>query len=48
VVIGEGEKDDAPMLHNGEIVGTGGLEGTLLRALPMLTPWHRKVAMMYE
>jgi fructose-1,6-bisphosphatase II len=23
VVIGEGEKDDAPMLHNGETVGTG-------------------------
>ena len=23
VVIGEGEKDDAPMLHNGELVGTG-------------------------
>jgi fructose-1,6-bisphosphatase II len=23
VVIGEGEKDDAPMLHNGEIVGNG-------------------------
>lgn len=23
VVIGEGEKDDAPMLHNGEEVGTG-------------------------
>ena len=23
VVIGEGEKDAAPMLHNGEIVGTG-------------------------
>jgi Fructose-1,6-bisphosphatase/sedoheptulose 1,7-bisphosphatase and related proteins len=23
VVIGEGEKDDAPMLYNGEIVGTG-------------------------
>jgi fructose-1,6-bisphosphatase II len=22
-VIGEGEKDDAPMLHNGETVGTG-------------------------
>ena len=26
VVIGEGEKDDAPMLHNGELVGNG--EGT--------------------
>lgn len=23
VVIGEGEKDAAPMLHNGEVVGTG-------------------------
>ena len=23
MVIGEGEKDDAPMLHNGELVGTG-------------------------
>ena len=23
VVIGEGEKDNAPMLHNGEIVGNG-------------------------
>ena len=23
VVIGEGEKDDAPMLFNGEVVGTG-------------------------
>ena len=23
VVIGEGEKDDAPMLHNGELVGNG-------------------------
>jgi fructose-1,6-bisphosphatase II len=25
VIIGEGEKDDAPMLFNGEIVGTGGM-----------------------
>jgi fructose-1,6-bisphosphatase II len=25
VVIGEGEKDEAPMLYNGEIVGSGGL-----------------------
>jgi len=43
VVIGEGEKDEAPMLYNGEEVGTGGgpqvdvavdpLEGTRLTAL---------------
>ena len=42
VVIGEGEKDEAPMLYNGEQVGTGEgpevdiavdpLEGTHLRA----------------
>jgi fructose-1,6-bisphosphatase II len=45
VVIGEGEKDEAPMLHNGEIVGDGSapqvdiavdpLEGTRLCALGM-------------
>jgi fructose-1,6-bisphosphatase II len=45
VVIGEGEKDEAPMLHNGEIVGDGTgpkvdiavdpLEGTRLCALGM-------------
>lgn len=46
VVIGEGEKDDAPMLYNGEVVGSGGepkfdiavdpLEGTryLAKGLP--------------
>ena len=42
VVIGEGEKDEAPMLYNGEHVGAGGpevdvavdpLEGTRLTAL---------------
>ena len=43
VVIGEGEKDEAPMLYNGEHVGEGGgpqvdvavdpLEGTRLTAL---------------
>jgi fructose-1,6-bisphosphatase II len=43
VVIGEGEKDEAPMLHNGEVVGDGSppevdiavdpLEGTRLTAL---------------
>ena len=43
VVIGEGEKDDAPMLHNGEHVGSGRppemdvavdpVEGTALLAL---------------
>src|SRR2546423_15223525 len=41
VIIGEGEKDEAPMLHNGERVGSGGarvdiavdpLEGTTLVA----------------
>src|SRR3989440_8470821 len=42
VVIGEGEKDEAPMLHNGEVVGDGSppevdiavdpLEGTRLAA----------------
>src|SRR4051794_10801586 len=45
VVIGEGEKDEAPMLHNGEAVGDGSppevdiavdpLEGTRLTALGM-------------
>jgi fructose-1,6-bisphosphatase II len=45
VVIGEGEKDEAPMLHNGEVVGAGEdpevdiavdpLEGTRLCALGM-------------
>ncbi|MDH4177275.1 MAG: fructose-bisphosphatase class II, partial [Thermoleophilia bacterium] len=45
VVIGEGEKDEAPMLYNGEAVGAGGgpevdvavdpLEGTRLTALGM-------------
>ena len=45
VVIGEGEKDEAPMLHNGERVGDGSapavdiavdpLEGTRLCALGM-------------
>src|ERR671932_1907470 len=45
VVIGEGEKDEAPMLHNGEAVGEGSepqvdiavdpLEGTRLCALGM-------------
>src|SRR5918911_3452479 len=45
VVIGEGEKDEAPMLHNGERVGDGSppevdiavdpLEGTRLTALGM-------------
>ena len=45
VVIGEGEKDEAPMLYNGEEVGEGGgpevdvavdpLEGTRLAALGM-------------
>src|ERR1041385_4579575 len=45
VVIGEGEKDEAPMLHNGEVVGDGTgpvvdiavdpLEGTRLCALGM-------------
>src|SRR5215210_6235481 len=45
VVIGEGEKDEAPMLHNGEHVGDGSppevdiavdpLEGTRLTALGM-------------
>jgi fructose-1,6-bisphosphatase II len=44
VVIGEGEKDEAPMLFNGESVGSGNgpqvdvavdpLEGTRLTALP--------------
>ena len=42
VVIGEGEKDEAPMLYNGEEIGAGGpevdvavdpLEGTRLTAL---------------
>src|SRR3954465_6717396 len=42
VVIGEGEKDEAPMLYNGEEIGEGGaevdvavdpLEGTRLAAL---------------
>src|SRR5438093_10431893 len=42
VVIGEGEKDEAPMLYNGEHIGAGGpevdvavdpLEGTRLTAL---------------
>jgi fructose-1,6-bisphosphatase II len=45
VVIGEGEKDEAPMLHNGELIGDGSpplvdiavdpLEGTRLCALGM-------------
>ncbi len=45
VVIGEGEKDEAPMLHNGEVIGDGTppevdvavdpLEGTRLTALGM-------------
>src|ERR687887_1155124 len=45
VVIGEGEKDQAPMLHNGEAIGDGSpprvdiavdpLEGTRLTALGM-------------
>ena len=45
VVIGEGEKDEAPMLHNGEVIGDGSppqvdiavdpLEGTRLCALGM-------------
>src|SRR5437016_7616271 len=45
VVIGEGEKDEAPMLYNGEVVGNGQppemdvavdpLEGTRLTALGM-------------
>ena len=45
VVIGEGEKDEAPMLHNGEVIGDGSppevdiavdpLEGTRLAALGM-------------
>src|SRR5207302_3784936 len=45
VVIGEGEKDEAPMLHNGERIGDGSppsvdvavdpLEGTRLTALGM-------------
>src|SRR5918997_4153555 len=45
VVIGEGEKDEAPMLHNGEVIGDGTppevdiavdpLEGTRLCALGM-------------
>ena len=45
VVIGEGEKDDAPMLYNGELIGDGSppdvdiavdpLEGTRLTALGM-------------
>ncbi len=42
IVIGEGEKDEAPMLYNGEIVGSGGpevdiavdpIDGTTLTAL---------------
>lgn len=46
VVIGEGEKDDAPMLYNGEVVGAGGepryeiavdpLEGTKFMAKGLL------------
>ncbi|MSY73674.1 MAG: fructose-bisphosphatase class II, partial [Actinobacteria bacterium] len=42
IVIGEGEKDEAPMLFNGEVVGSGGpevdiavdpIDGTTLTAL---------------
>jgi fructose-1,6-bisphosphatase II len=37
VVVGEGEKDEAPMLHNGEEVGSGvGPEYT--------SPWTRSTA----
>ena len=35
VIIGEGEKDDAPMLYNGEIVGDGSDPQLMLRLTPL-------------